>query len=739
MKFASVILDDNIDKPLTYSIPVDLLENLKPGFRVEVPIKSGFKKGFVLEIKNESNISNVKPIKSILSHELITKDLFLLALWMSKYYCCSLSKVFRCIVPTSIKKDIKPKSQIFLSLNKSKKETLQCCQELVSKNPLQSQILELFLKSKKGFFLSEILKITDSSKSPIDSLIKKKMLKPIKLTPDSDLLLEHEFFKTKPKSLNDEQQSSLNEIATTLNSSSFKTHLIHGVTGSGKTEIYLQAIQKALDLGKSSIMLVPEIALTSQTIERFKARFEEKIAILHHKRSHGERFDAWHKLLSGEVKIVVGARSAIFCPMKNLGLIIVDEEHDSSYKQSEEAPAYHARNIAVMRGKFTNAAVVLGSATPSIESYFNACNNKYVLSTLSSRATKASLPTVHIVDMKLEFSKNRAFTHFSEKLLSSIKNRYDKGEQTILFLNRRGYHNYLFCSKCAYVMKCPHCDISLTFHKNENILSCHSCDYKTALKKSCPSCDNPDQLQHRGFGTEHVEASLKAIFPEIRTLRVDRDTTMQKNSHELLFKEFKAGKADVLIGTQMIVKGLHFPSVSLVGVLNSDGALNIPDFRSSETIFQLITQVAGRSGRDELKGEVIIQTFLPENPTIQKASRQDYLSFYAEEIENRKIFEYPPFSSMIKVVFSGEDELSTMTHAQNFRSKVIENLTSNMKIHPLVASGRPKIKDRFYFQFLIRTNNISNLSSTISSVKSNFHLPSNIDLFIDVDPISTYF
>lgn len=736
MKYASIILDDNIDKSLDYLIPKDM-ENVKPGVRVEVPVKNFFRKGFVLEVKASSQIENVKPIKAVLTEELFSKDLFSLALWMAKYYSCSLSKVFRCIIPPSIKKEIKPKSQIFLSLSKTKKETLQVCQELLVKNPLQSQILELLLKSKKGLFLSDILKITNSSKSPVDSLVNKKILKATKLiSDDTDLLLTHDYFRTQPKSLNKEQKEAFDKINQSLLDSKFETHLIFGVTGSGKTEVYLQAIQRALDLNKSAIMLVPEIALTSQTIERFKARFNEKIAILHHRRSQGERFDAWHKILKGEVRIVIGARSAIFCPLKNIGLIIVDEEHDSSYKQTEEAPSYHARNIAVMRGKFSHATVVLGSATPSLESYFNAISNKYILSTLPTRATQASLPHVSIVDMKSDINRN---LHFSEKLLSSIKDRYDKGEQTILFLNKRGYHSFLICSRCAHVIKCPHCDISLTFHKKENILACHSCDYKTLPKKTCPVCDNPESLQYKGFGTEHVEASLKAIFPEIRTLRADKDTTTQKNSHELLFKEFKAGKADVLIGTQMIVKGLHFPSVSLVGVLNSDLALNIPDFRSSEAVFQLITQVAGRAGREDLKGEVIIQTFMPENSTILMASKQDYLSFYSSEIENRKLFEYPPFSNLIKLVFSGIDEKQTLSVSQKFREELILNLSSDMKIYPVLPSGKPKISDHYIFQFLVRGKNTPVLSEKIALVKNKFKIPSTVDLFIDVDPISTFF
>lgn len=740
MNYASVILDENLEKPLDYQIPEELSSKISPGVRVEVPIKNVFKKGYVFELKDKPEIEKVKPIKDVLSDELISKELFSLALFMSEYYCCSLSKILRNIVPSSIRKEIKPRFNIFLSLNSTKDETAKACAKLLQKSPQQAEILELFLKAKKGLYLSDILKITNSSKSPVDSLIKKKLLKATKISVvEESFLLDQEYFKTTAKNLSPEQKIAFEKIVSSLEKSSFETHLIHGVTGSGKTEIYLQSIQKTLDLGKSAIMLVPEIALTSQTIERFRSRFDEKIAVIHHRRSQGERNEAWHQIASGEAKIVIGARSAVFSPVKNLGLIIVDEEHDSSYKQSEESPSYHARNIAVMRGKFSNATVILASATPSLESYFNAKNNKYILSTLSSRVQSANLPEVQIINMKNEIEKNKGFTHFSEKLLSSIKERYEKGEQTMLFLNRRGYNNFLICLDCSNVIKCPHCDVALTFHKKENILSCHSCDYKIIPPKECPSCKKSNHMQYKGFGTEHVEASLKAIMPEIRTLRVDRDTTVHKNSHETLFKEFKAGKADVLIGTQMIVKGLHFPAVTLVGVLNSDGALNIPDFRSSEVVFQLITQVAGRAGRADLKGEVIIQTYMPDNQIINLASKQDFLSFYSSEIEIRKLFEYPPFTNMVKINFSGTDENETKGFAEIFRSKLIAKLPLDTKIHPLIPSGRAKLKDKYKFHFLIRGKKILLISKQISSLQSELKRPSYIDMFIDVDPTNTFF
>ncbi|HRW58316.1 MAG TPA: primosomal protein N', partial [Chlamydiales bacterium] len=577
-------------------------------------------------------------------------------------------------------------------------------------------------------------------KSPVDTLIKHKYLKSIKIASDENcLFLDDEYFPSQPKSLNKYQQESFDKISQDIEKEKFSTHLIYGVTGSGKTEVYMQAIQKALDMGKSAIMLVPEIALTSQTIERFKARFQNRLAILHSKRSQGEKNKAWQEVFDDEAKIIIGARSAIFAPVKNLGIVIVDEEHDSSYKQSEEMPTYNAKHIAVMRGQKHHCPIVLASATPSIESYHKALNKKYLLSILPNRATSSSLPKVHIIDMKEELQKMKCFSHFSQKLLDGIKKRYLLGEQTILFLNKRGYHRFLICKKCANKLKCPHCDISLIFHKKESALSCHSCGYTIAPPKTCPACGNNEYMQYQGFGTEHVEASLKAIFPDIRTLRIDADTTKNKNSHEMLLKQFRSGKADVLIGTQMVVKGLHFPSVSLVGVLNTDGALNIPDFRSSENVFSLITQVAGRAGREEIEGEVIIQTFHPDNSTIKLAATQDYETFYETENESRELFDYPPHSGMIKIVFSGKEEKPTENLLEEFKKLILEKISHEYKVHPVMACGRHKTKDYFRFQFIIRGKQIFPLSRLLKTILKTFKKPSTLKVLIDVDPLNTFF
>ncbi|WP_068470213.1 primosomal protein N' [Candidatus Protochlamydia phocaeensis] len=739
--FASVILDVSVDKTLDYGIPSPMRGQAQCGARVEVPVRGHLRTGYILDIKDTSSFSHVKPINRILSDiPLISKDLFELALWVSRYYCAPLRNIFRMILPPGVRKGMAHKEQLFVMRGKTREELRQLCTELRSKKPAQAIILEAMLKVKKGILLSKLLEETKGSRSTVNTLAKQGLLIVDTVKIDRSPLVNEEYFMTKPKALNADQADALNKIVQSLSAHKFETHLLFGVTGSGKTEVYLQAIDKALSEGKGTIMLVPEISLTAQTIERFRSRFPEKIAILHHRLSQGERRDEWHQIRSGKAKIVIGARSAIFSPVCDLGLIIVDEEHEQSYKQNDLAPCYQARDVAVMRGKLAQCTVVLGSATPSLESYYNAQKGKYTLSVLHQRADIATLPDVTIVDMKKEFDKAKGFTNFSDLLLSGIEKRHKQGEQTILFLNRRGYHTILLCQDCSQTVKCQHCDVPLTFHLGTNLLACHLCGYQLAPPpKDCPACRSPKPLKFRGAGTEQIERALHAIFPSIRTLRVDADTTKHKGSHQKLLRDFGTGKADVLIGTQMIAKGLHFPEVTLVGVLNSDAALNIPDFRASETVFQLITQVAGRSGRGIMRGEVIIQTSLPDNSTIQYAAKQDYAGFYQEEIGIREMFHYPPFIHMAKLTFSGPDAGQTMETAQMMRSKLIACLPAHFEFNPVIPCGYAKVKDLYRYQFLLRGPSMYPLNEALQSVQAASPLPRTINLFVDVNPSSTFF
>ncbi|NGX56341.1 MAG: Primosomal protein N' [Candidatus Anoxychlamydiales bacterium] len=737
-KYASVILETNIDKPLDYKIPDTLINKLYVGNLVEVPIRGIFKKAYIYELKNKTSINKTFFIKRLVIKEPISKELLKLSIWMSKYYICSLSKILKLIIPTSIRKEIDIKTKLFISSNKSKNELLKIISSSIKKSPTQVKVLSEFLKIKKGIFLSDLLKITNTSKSPVDTLIKKNILKSKKLDLDHDnFLFNQSFFYTKEKKLTENQKEAFDKINNSLEKNIFQTHLIFGITGSGKTEIYLQAIKKALILKKSIIMLVPEVALTEQTILRFKERFTEKIAIIHHKKSMGEKSKAFLEMQEGKINIVIGARSAVFAPLKNLGLIIVDEEHDTSYKQIDEMPTYNAKHIAIKRAQIENATVILGSATPSIESYYNALNNKYILSHLDSRIGVAKLPKINTVDMKNEIIKKTSYIYFSQTLLDAIKKRYEKGEQTLLFLNRRGFHTNLYCTSCAFVFRCKHCDVSLTYHKTSDQLSCHLCNAHIKKPKICPNCKGKDYIKFKGFGTEHVESYLKYIFPFMKVLRLDRDTTSSKSSFEDILKKFRSSKADVLIGTQMIVKGHHFPAVTLVGVLNTDSALNIADFRSSEYVFSLLTQVSGRSGREDLLGEVIIQTNMPFNPTIQLSLKQDYVAFYKKEVEQRKLFDYPPFTQMAKIVFSSLDENSAKIKSEEFRKKLIENLSKDFIIHPSMPTYKTKVKDLYSYQIIIRFKNLNLLINTINEIKKSFKILKKTSMLIDIDPIFT--
>lgn len=740
-KYASVVLDVAMDKMLDYGIPDELIHKISRGVQVEVPLRGRLHKGYVFEVKNESAWPTVKEIANVSSdHELITSDLFDLALWMAKYYNASLRQALKVMLPASVRKQVNTKQQLYVLRGASKEVLRDYCESIRTKFPAQAQVLDVMLLTKKGIFLSELLEMTKGSKSPVDALAKKKYLILDIVRIDRSPLTNEEYFKSKPKILNQEQSAALKKINTALENHQYETHLLYGVTGSGKTEVYLQAIEKALSIEKGTIMLVPEISLTGQTIERFRSRFDDQIAILHHRLSQGERFDEWNRIYRGEAKIVIGARSAVFSPIKNLGLIIVDEEHEQSYKQGEESPCYHARDVAVMRGMKSNAVVILGSATPSLESYYNATRNKYVLSSLQLRADSATLPKIVIVDMKHEHDKAKGRAIFSDLLLEGIKKRAASGEQTILFLNRRGYHTTLLCQKCHLPVKCLHCDVALTFHRGENHLACHLCDYTLLPPPSqCPSCQGGNPMKYKGVGIELAQKALHAILPEIRSIRLDSDTTRHKGSHQKLLKEFGTGKADVLIGTQMIAKGLHFPEVTLVGILNSDPALNIPDFRASETAFQLMTQVAGRAGRGAVAGEVILQTCLPENSTLLYASQQNFESFYQEEINIRQVFNYPPFTNLIKITCSGIDLQQTKHYLETLRSSLLNHLPEDYELHPVIPSGYAKIKDKFRFQLLIKGPQVSIFNRIIQQVLQEMKPDSKIRLLIDVNPQSTFF
>ncbi|CRX38481.1 replication restart helicase PriA [Estrella lausannensis] len=738
---ALVALDTPLQEALDYSIPAELNESIEFGTLVEVPLRGRKCSGWVIGFKEKSQFKGVKAIAKVLSSEpALTEEVYKLAEWVARYYVTPLPKVLKTIIPSSLRKITKPKLISFVQKAVSKEELRDLAASLRGKSKAKTAVLDVLLLAGKEILLSELLEKAGTAKATVDALEKMGCLKVIKLPMDRSPLKDEEFFKTKPKVLNGEQLQALNNITQDIDAAKFTVHLLHGITGSGKTEIYMQAIEKVLERGGGVLVLVPEISLTAQAIDRFKSRFSEQIAILHHRLSDGERFDAWHNLKKGKSKIALGARSAVFAPVKNLKLIIVDEEHEPSYKQTDEMPCYHARDVAVLRGSFEKVPVILGSATPSLESYYNASLGKYSLSTLSVRAGKSSLPEVTVIDMRKEYERAKGYTIFSEILLSKIRERKEKGEQTILFLNRRGFHTSCMCQSCGAFVKCKSCDQAMTYHKKELSLNCHLCGFSLSPPPtSCPSCGRPSEMKFKGVGTEQVERALKALFPDIRTLRIDADTTRHKGSHEKLFKEFATHKADVLIGTQMVAKGLHFPLVTLVGVLNCDQTLQFPDFKAQETTFQLITQVSGRAGRSFHRGEVILQSCLVDHPILKLAQTQDFKAFYQEEIAIREMFSFPPLRSMAKVRLSGTDDRKTEEMLNRYRDLLLALLPKEYTVMPVAPSGHLKVKDRYYYQFFLLGPQLNAFRESVKKLKEMLEIPTGYRLHLDINPYSTYF
>ncbi|MBW1605633.1 primosomal protein N' [Lactobacillus sp. Sy-1] len=538
-----------------------------------------------------------------------------------------------------------------------------------------------------------------------------------------------------PLALNGDQQTAVDQIATSITNSNDDVYLLEGVTGSGKTEVYLQAIQKALVAGKTALMLVPEIALTPQMVNRVKGRFGNLVAMLHSGLSIGEKYDEWRRINSGQAQVVVGARSAVFAPLENIGVIIMDEEHDSSYKQ-EDTPRYSTREVAKWRGKYNHCPVVLGSATPSLESRARAGKGVYKLLMMPHRINNQSLPAVKVVDMR-NVIVNDGQTDFSKPLLDAIQDRLNKHEQTVLMLNRRGYSSFLMCRECGFVLKCPNCDISLTMHLKGRKMQCHYCGFEQPIPNECPNCHG-HQLRSFGTGTEKVEQALNRLLPSARVIRMDVDTTKRKGAHEKLLARFGSGQADILLGTQMIAKGLDFPNVTLVGVLNADTSLELPDFRANEKTFQLLTQVSGRAGRAEKKGEVYIQTYNPDNKAIQFAKDQDYEAFYRWEMRMRHLANYPPYFFTVRVTASANYENQSASVIYEVDRFLRQHLTNRNIILGPTPAAISKINNKYYYQLIIKYKHEPNLQSALESILDQYQAATRHGVYISIDsePVS---
>lgn len=710
-----------VDKRFTYSVPVKFRDKIKVGIRVRVPFGKQYLEGFVLKIFDKLEDSfEVKDILELVDEEpILNEEMLWLGNEIAKRTLCSLVSAYQVMLPkalkASYKTEVRKKYVKFLTLNASIEEI----NKYIDSCRFEGQVK----------ILKELLSNGEIKINKLDSSIKtleKKGLVKIKLLEDSRLKYEVNG-SDKRVILNEEQQRVVDRVLGIENA--YQGFLLYGVTGAGKTEVYMNIIEGVIKRGKTAIMLVPEISLTPQIVERFIKRFGDNVAILHSGLSDGEKYDEYRKIMNGSVDIVVGARSAIFAPLKNLGVIVIDEEHSTTYKQDNH-PRYHARDVAILRAKYHKCPVLMGSATPSLESMARAMKGVYELLTLTKRAGKGTLPYVHVVDMKEEVKRGNFI--FSKLLDKKIKEKLAKREQIILLLNRRGYSSIETCNKCGETMKCPNCDISLTYHKTSDMLRCHYCGYAIKKIAKCPKCGS-DDLKDYGMGTQKLEEELLKRY-DARIVRMDMDTTSKKGSHQRIIDEFGEYKYDILVGTQMIAKGLDFPFVTLVGVINADASLNIPDFRSSERTFQLLSQVAGRAGRADSPGEVVIQTYNNNHYSIMLARKHDYMSFFKEEMKIRKMLNYTPYYYLILVRISTRDYEESFKEAKRVGDYLKNNLSSGTFVIGPAMANVFRVDNVYYQQCIIKYKKDDKLRSVLTTIDNCYKNNSRVNVEIDVEP-----
>ena len=726
--YVSVAIDLALDRLFTYEVPVELLGRVCVGQLLRVPFHGRITRGFALALTETPPAFATKPVMAIEDESpFFSPALLKLVKWIASYTASPIEVVLKTAVPASVlKPSARPKELLFVEPTGSAAE--------ITKH--QSELLADIVRVGGGW-MQQLVREFKTSPSTLRTLAQKGCLSIAPRQSRRDPLAGRSVVPTRPLQLNDMQACALRQILESTN-----PVLLHGVTGSGKTEIYLQAIARLLEQGKGAIVLVPEIALTPQTVRRFAGRFGNQVAVLHSALSDGERYDEWHRIRTGEARVVVGPRSAIFAPVANLGLIVVDEEHDPSYKQ-DETPRYHARDVAVMRARFEGARIVLGSATPSLESWLNAQQKKYELASVPARVAGRSLPTVHLVNMQQELERMGHVPIYSSLLLEAVRSRLDRGEQTILFLNRRGYARVLDCPDCGWVAECPECAVPYTYHRADQCLRCHVCGGWARLPADCPVC-HAKELSYGGVGTQRAEAALRACFPRAKILRMDADSTSRKYSHDDILSAFRAGKADVLLGTQMIAKGLDFPNVTLVGVLNADTSLNRPDPRASERTYQLLAQVSGRAGRAEKPGEVYIQTFQPDAAAIAAAAKGDYAAFAAGELEDRRTAYFPPYCRLSTLVFRSKVESLARDWADLYArslegwAKKANAKSGNEGFRVSEAAEAPLSKADGWFRYhvVLRTPTAKAAVDAVKWLKSVRPPPDVLRIAFDVDALN---
>lgn len=718
--YANVIIEygvKSLNKTFIYKVPDELKDKIKVGMKVYVPFGKSEVFGFVMELQNNNDTGyDAKEIIRIDNEELVlNKELMDVGKHLSSITLCTLITAYQTMLPSSLK--IKKqehnydKYDEYLTLTDKLKAMEYICKypRRIAQIKAINNILEVGKLNKKEVS-SEVVKALEEN-----GIIVIEKVNKYRINKDSGKIVK--------KHLTEDQES----VYKSVDFNKHDTYLLYGVTGSGKTEVYIKWIEKCIDEGKTAIMLVPEIGLTTQIAKRFYEAFGSDVAIFHSSLSEGEKYDEYLKILRGEVHVVVGTRSAVFVPLKNLGIIIIDEEDSSSYKQDNN-PRYHAKDIAIYRGKYNNIPVVLGSATPTLESKARADKGVYKLLRLTNRVGNAKLPIIHVIDMEPEMKKRNMI--FSEFLQNKIKEKLERREQIILLLNRRGFSTFITCSNCGYTYKCPSCDITLTFHKSTNNLICHYCGYQKKKDEVCPEC-HEESLNYYGLGTEKLEERIKEMYPSARVVRMDQDTTRNKGMHESIINDFKAYKYDILLGTQMISKGLDFPKVTLVGVINADASLNIPDYRSSEVTYSLLSQVAGRAGRSEIPGEVIIQTFNPDNYVIECVKNNNYDRFYLQEMQFRKNLKYPPYYYLVSIKVIGKIYEKTIENSQKVKKYLADNLNKETIVLGPTTASVFKFNNEYRMQIIIKYKFDDKLMETLKDLDNIFS--SNKDNYLEID------
>ncbi|MEZ6141010.1 MAG: primosomal protein N' [Zavarzinella sp.] len=737
--FVDVVLDRPLDHPFCYSVPAEIQPHLAVGKRVEIPFGRGDRTtvGYIVGIHNKPPAMGTKAVQRVIDDEaLLTDRLLRLTRWMADYYVCSWGTVLQAVLPAGVRDYSGTRTAAFVQAM-PEAERPQPLPKLTTK---QQATWELILDSPDGISIKDCCQNAKVGPAVIQSLLAKGLIH--KFTERVENVDEEPTHQptAAPLVLNPDQERVWQAIQRAIQQNDFQPLLLHGVTGSGKTEVYLQAIEEVLRQGKEVIVLVPEISLTPQTIERFRGRCGS-IAVMHSNLTDRERGNYWRKIANGQVQVVVGARSAIFAPTKNLGLIVIDEEHESTFKQ-ESTPRYHGRDVAVMRARLENIPIIMGSATPSLESWANSERGQYVRLSLPNRVAERAMPPVRLIDMRYEPRRKGFFRAISPTLETEMQHTLRGQGQVILLLNRRGFATYIHCPSCGYVAGCPHCDLTLTFHRCRNLVMCHFCGHEEVPEKQCNACGQTAML-FQGLGTEKLQLEVEELFPNHPVARMDSDTMHRPGAHQQTLESFRKHETHILLGTQMIAKGLDFPNVTLVGVINADASLHMPDFRAGERTFQLLAQVAGRAGRGDRPGQVLIQTYTPEHPSIACAAHHDYLKFVAHEIAERQQHSYPPFQRLVRLIIRSKKEESARETAEQLAG-AFENAIRRMKERPTPPAGvrilgpmeAPvyRLNDYFRFHFQLQSRSASVLHELLTEVTAVVRPTSTVEYQIDVDP-----